>query len=185
MRQPASRVSRWRAAGALIVGGALAFSATFLPFGQLAWPAISGEPATTIVDIPGRDLATSIGVQAHYLALASSTCLLIGGLWGAPLILLAIGVVLFLARRWMPTGRTWASALLLIFLGAGVTVLYCAAFLFFPHGEVIQPKATLQYGPGVALLGYLLALVGVIWTARLRWANRYSGTEMTFGQGGV
>jgi hypothetical protein len=53
-------------------------------------------------------------------------------------------------------------------LGVGVTVLYCALYLFISHGEVIQPKATLDYGPAVALLGYLLALVGVIWMALQR-----------------
>lgn len=186
MHQPTSRPSRWRAAGALIMGGALAFGATFLPFGQLAWPAFAGESATTIVNIPGRDLATATGVQVqHFGALAPSTCFLIGGLWGAPLILAAIGVALALSRRWMPTARAWVPALLLILFGAGITALYCLAFLFLPHGEVIQPGVMLSYGPVVAVLGYTIALPGVIWAARLRLVSRRSDAGMILGQGGI
>ena len=37
MRQSASRAPRWMAASALLVGGALAFAATFLPLGQAAY----------------------------------------------------------------------------------------------------------------------------------------------------
>ncbi len=181
MRLPASNAPRRIAASALFVGGALAFGATFLPFGQLAWPAIADEPASTVIAIPGRDLATSIAAQAHFLTIASSTCLLIGGLWGAPLIVAVIGVALALSPRWTPTGRTWAPALLLVLLGAGVTGLYCAAFLAFPHGEVIQPKATLHYGAGVALLGYVIALLGVIWLARLGSVAMRRNAGMSFG----
>jgi hypothetical protein len=159
------------------VGGAVAFIASFLPLGQIAFPAIADEPATTIVEAPGQTLALMFQqmVQAPYRGTIEG-CLLFAGFWAAPLLLAAIGVAL-LVRRQPVRARIWVFGLLLILLGAGITVLYCALYLLFPHGEVIQPKATLDYGPAVTLLGYLLALVGVIWLAlhRSRWARAENG----------
>ncbi len=156
------------AAGLLFVGGALAFVASFLPLGQLAYPAIADEPASTFVEIPGQTLAEIVQqtAQAPY-RLSIEACLLFVGIWAAPLLLAAIGVSLLVRRQPVQT-RIWVFGLLLILLGAGVTVLHCVLYLFFSHGEVIQPKATLDYGPAVALLGYLLALAGVLWLALQR-----------------
>jgi len=162
------RSARFWAAGLLLVGGALAFVASFLPLGQIAFPAIADEPATTIVEIPGQTLALMVQqtVQAPY-RLSIEGCLLFAGFWAAPLLLAAIGAAP-LVRRQPARARVGVFGLLLILLGAGVTALYCALYLFISHGEVIQPKATLDYGPAVALLGYLLALAGVLWMALQR-----------------
>ncbi len=150
------------------MGGALAFVASFLPLGQIAFPAVADEPATTIVEIPGQTLALMVQqtVQTPY-RLSIEGCLLFAGFWAAPLLLAAIGVSV-LVRRQPVRARVWVFGLLLILLGAGVTVLYCALYLFISHGEVIQPKATLDYGPAVALLGYLVALAGIVWLALRR-----------------
>jgi len=131
-------------------------------------PAIADEPATTIVEIPGQTLALMVQqtVQAPY-RLSIEGCLLFAGFWAAPLLLAAIGAAP-LVRRQPARARVGVFGLLLILLGAGVTALYCALYLFISHGEVIQPKATLDYGPAVALLGYLLALAGVLWMALQR-----------------
>lgn len=147
------------------MGGAVAFIASFLPLGQIAFPAVADEPATTIVEIPGQTLALMVQqtVQTPY-RLSIEGCLLFAGIWAAPLLLAAIGVAL-LVRRQPVRARIWVFGLFLILLGAGVTVLHCALYLFLPHGEVIQPKATLDYGPAVVLSGYLLALAGVVWLA--------------------
>lgn len=167
---------RRSAAGVLFVGGLLAFAASFLPLGQLSYPAIDGEPASTFVEIPGQTLAriTQQTIQTPY-RLGIETCLLFAGVWAAPLLLAALGMAPLVRRRPV-RARAWAFGLLLILLGAGVTVLYCALYLLFPHGEVIHPKATLEYGPAVVLSGYLLALVGVIWLAVQR--PRRAGAEM-------
>jgi hypothetical protein len=162
MRSPISSTPRWLAADTLSAGGALAFMASFLPLGQTRYPAVADEPATTLVEIPARTLASIMGVQANHLYVVSpDVCLLFVGVWGAPLLLVVIGLSL-LVRRQPLRARVWVSGLLPILLGAGITVLYCAIYLLFPHGEVIQPKATLAYGPAVALSGYLIALASVI-----------------------
>lgn len=162
------RSARFWAAGLLFAGGALAFVASFLPLGQIAFPAIADEPATTIIEIPGQTLVRMVQqtVQAPF-RLSIEGCLLFAGFWAAPLLLAAIGVALLVRRQPVPA-RIWVFGLLLILLGAGVTVLYCALYLFISHGEVIQPKATLDFGPAVALVGYLVALVGVVWLALRR-----------------
>jgi hypothetical protein len=146
----------------------VAFVASFLPLGQIAYPAIADEPATTIVQVPGQTLALMVQqtIQIPF-RLSIESCLLFVGFWAAPLLLAAIGVAL-LVRSQPVWARIWVFGLLLILLGAGITVLYCALYLLFAHGEVIQPKATLDYGPAVALSGYLVALVGVIWLALQR-----------------
>ena len=162
------RSARFWAAGLLLVGGAVAFVASFLPLGQIAFPAIADEPATTIIEIPGQTLALMVQqtIQAPYRA-SIEGCLLFAGFWAAPLLLAAIGVALLVSRQPV-RARIWVFGLLLILLGAGITALYCVLYLFISHGEVIQPKATLDYGPAVALSGYLVALVGVIWLALRR-----------------
>ncbi len=162
MGHPATDRLRRMAAGLLLAGGVLAFAASFLPLGQIAYPAIADEPVTTFVEVPGQALAIIIQqtAQAPY-RLSIDTCLLLVGEWAAPLLLAVIGLSL-LIRRQPVSSRLWVSGLLLILSGAGFTVLYCAIYLLFPHGEVIVPKATLDYGPAVTLLGYLIALTGVI-----------------------
>ncbi len=133
--------------------------------GQIAYPAVADEPATTFVEIPGQTLVLIVqqAIQTPY-RLGIDNCLLFVGVWAAPLVLAAIGMSL-LVRRQPPRARVWVFGMLLILLGAGVTFLNCALYLLFSHGEVIQPKATLAFGPAVVLSGYLLALVGVIWLA--------------------
>lgn len=152
----------------------MAFVASFLPLGQIAYPAVADEAASTFVMIPGQTLALMVQqtAQAPY-RVSIEGCMIFAGFWAAPLLLAAIGVAL-LVRRQSVRARVWVFGLLLILLGAGVTVLYCALYLLISHGEVIQPKATLDFGPAVALSGYLVALVGVVWLALQRSRRAYA-----------
>jgi hypothetical protein len=61
----------------------LAFVASFLPLGQIAFPAVADEPATTIVEIPGQTLALMVQqtIQAPYRVTIEG-CLLFAGFWG-------------------------------------------------------------------------------------------------------
>ncbi|HEX6540156.1 MAG TPA: hypothetical protein VF040_00245 [Ktedonobacterales bacterium] len=174
MRHPASSAPRWRAASLLLVGGLLAFAASFLPLGQAAYSAAYGDRAMTIVSVPARELLTVIQVnlRAPGESIISGTYFWGFAIWGAPLILAAIGLALFLARRWTPTARTWVPALALILLGAGFTLVSCWFYLYPFFGSQGATR-TLAYGPAAALLGFLIALAGTIMTARLRTSSRY------------
>ena len=65
----------------------MAFVASFLPLGQIAFPAVADEPPSTIVEIPGQTLALMVQqtVQAPY-RLSIEGCLLFAGFWAVPLL---------------------------------------------------------------------------------------------------
>ena len=159
---PRSGGLRWFAASVLLVGGALAFIATFLPLGRATYPAASGEPASTSFSIPGQDLARVVAVN-----LSAPNGGIIGtlfwafALWGVPLFLAAVGGALLLARRWTPAPRVWAVGLILVELGAGFTIVSIWGYLNPILGSQGATR-TLEYGPGVSLFGYLCALAGTI-----------------------
>jgi hypothetical protein len=55
--------SRAIAASVLLVGSLLAIVGSFLPLGQATYPALDGDPATTIVEIPGQTIIKVIEVN--------------------------------------------------------------------------------------------------------------------------
>jgi hypothetical protein len=157
------RVPRWFAANALLVGGALAFIASFLPLGQTTDLASGGSPASTSFWIPAQELVTVVGFNAQAPDEGIvGTSLWAFTLWGAPVMLAALGGTLLLARRWTPAARVRVVGVILVAVGAGFTVLSCWGYLnpFFGSQGATR---TLEYGPGVALLGYLCAQAGTIW----------------------
>jgi hypothetical protein len=82
--------------------------------------------------------------------------------WVMPILLAGIGIS-FLQHDRAPRRRTWVGCLLLALLGAAWTILF--AFLsvsLLGAFNVIRSTNTLEYGPGVALLGYLCAFVGAL-----------------------
>jgi hypothetical protein len=153
---------RWFAAGALLLGGGLAFIATFLPLGQTTYPAASGQPASTSLSIPGQDLTKA--VEVNFSARSGGildTVFWAFTLWGVPLFLAALGGALLLARRWTPAPRVWAAALVLIELGAGFTLVSTWVYLNITIGTGGAIRS-LEHGPGVSLFGYVCALAGTI-----------------------
>lgn len=170
MRKAPSYAPHWIAAAALFTGGAIAFSATFLPLGQAAYFATAHDPATTVAEIPAQDLITTIQFNARYPQESSigGTCFWGIALWGAPLILATIGLTLLIARRWTPRPRMWIVSLILLLLvlllGAGYVIVSSAFYLtpFFGRQGAVR---TLEYGAAISLLGYFVTLVGVIWLA--------------------
>jgi hypothetical protein len=149
-------------AGALLLGGALAFAASFLPLGQAVYPADFHQ--TPIVTIPARELATVIGNNLHDPASASfvGTGFWTFALWGAPLGLAVLGLLALLRRQAPASGRSASQivSMLLVVVGAGFTLVSCWGYLtpIFGSGGATR---SLVYGPAVALLGYLSAVWGL------------------------
>ena len=83
-------------------------------------------------------------------------------LWGAPLILAALGAAALLSRRWTPAARTRVLGVFLVAFGVDLTLVSCVGYLDPIFGSQGATR-TLAYGPAVTLLGYLGALVGTIW----------------------
>jgi hypothetical protein len=157
------RAPRWFAAGALLVGGALAFIASFLPLGRATSPGSGGNPTSTSFRIPAHELATVVGVNVQVPnGGIVGTSFWAFSLWGAPVMLAALGGALLLARRWTPAPRVRVVGVILVAVGAGFTVLSCWGYLYPVFGSQGATR-TLEYGPGVALFGYLCALAGMIW----------------------
>jgi hypothetical protein len=89
-------------------------------------------------------------------------------LWGAPLILAAAGLGLLLADRWRPRLRVWFVALIVALVGAGYVLVSCQFYVYPFFGLQGATAHTLTYGADLSFLGYLAALVGVIWLALQR-----------------
>jgi hypothetical protein len=165
----ASGLPRRVAAGVLSAGGALAFAATFLPLGYATYPATYGA-ATATTEIPAQNLIRVIQFNVRYPQESSfiGTCFWAFLLWGAPLILAAAGLVRLLARRWIPRLRVWIATLIVALLGGGYVLVSCNFYVYPFFGLQGATAHTLTYGAGLSLLGYLAALVGVIWLALQR-----------------
>jgi hypothetical protein len=145
----------------------LAGIATFVPWVRSSWTAVDDEPAGAITIIPGHDLALLLEhiVQTPAIAGSESVYALvtIAGLWGIPLLLTVLGMMVLVApRRGRPGNRSRISAGILIASGVVWVVLLTVFSLFSQRFEVISTTNTLQVGPVLALLGYLLALVGLV-----------------------
>lgn len=160
------RIERLRQVGAsaLLLGGILAGIASFLPWVRSAYPAVAGEPASTVFASPGQDLARVVhdSLTAPYRLLSIETPLELLLFWVVPILLAAIGVS-FLRRNRAPRRRTWIGSLILALLGAAWTILFALLLVSLLGAfSVNRPTNTLEYGPGVALLGYLLAFAGAL-----------------------
>ena len=163
----ASGLPRRVAAGVLFAGGALAFIATFLPQVYLTYPTTHGridrEP-----EIPALVYLAVILYYRQYSNVYTPTVIAMCAwaflLWGAPLILAFFGLALLLARRWTPGWRSWTVGVILVLLGAGYVLVSCLFFLNL-QGSVVQ---VLTPGTSLSFLGYLAALVGVLWLALQR-----------------
>jgi hypothetical protein len=149
------------------VGGALVFLATFLPLGRADYPATSGDAALTILSVPAHDLVTIWGFNlrqpdAGFVSTSIETLLL----WGVPTALLGIGVALAAPPGWTPTWRARASTVGLAVIGASFLGISCWGYLtpIFGYQGAVR---TLEYGAGVAALGYACALGGAIGLAAL------------------
>ena len=153
---------RWLAAGALIAGGALAVGASFLPLGQAVYPASFGQDAGTIISFPVNDLIYWLADMARSPARFSlSTVIWAFFVWGAPALLVALGLALAMARRWRPRQRVMVAGVALVALGAGYAALMCWAYLHPFFGSNGATRSLLS-GPVVSFLGYALALAGAL-----------------------
>jgi hypothetical protein len=157
-------IARWLAAGSLILGGAAAFVASFLPFGRATRPATAATPASTTVVILAQDLTAAIehAQRSSDAYSVGSTGLWAFWLWGTPLVLVTLGAVALLLRRWTPGPRTRIIGLFVVAVGVGFILASCLEYLA-PISGPQGATQTLAYGPAVASLGYLCALVGAIW----------------------
>jgi hypothetical protein len=157
-----SDLPRRIAAGALFVGGALAFIATFLPLVYLTYPDTHGR-IDADPEIPAQAFISFLQFyrQDSYLQTPTIVAMCVWAflLWGVPLILAIFGLALFVARRWTPGWRLWTVGLILVLLGVGYTVVSCLFFVNL-QGAVVQ---VITYGTGLTLFGYLIALAGVTW----------------------
>lgn len=144
----------WQAVG-LLAGGALAFAGSFLPLATITTPPTPqySEPGSAFTYIPAQSAAR--------IFLAPDTCLISFAIWGAPLVLAALGVWMLLARRVTLRTGTLIAGLLLILLGVMYVLLFSALYLY-PRGGVIPSHATLGPGPFVMLAGYLITLFALI-----------------------
>lgn len=167
--------SRRPAAALLLVGGLLVAIASFVPWVRSSWAAIADEPAGSITVIPGRDLALLLQyllqTPANAASASADALLLLAGGWGIPLLLCVVAVVALVGPRWRrPETEARVSAGLGALIAAGVLWVALLTWLSFyaDRFEVISTTNSLQAGPALALLGYLVALSGVLWLAPSR-----------------
>ena len=150
---------------ALLLGGALSFIASFLPFSRITWPGLIYPPATETI-IPAQTLLTSTGLTPS-ATLANSVC---GALLllGAPGAIAALGAAALAARRWAAGWLGFAAGFPLVILGIAYTLIN-AAFALTPTSPTIPGVShTLDVGAFLMALGNLLALVGIILVPRIR-----------------
>lgn len=157
------RALRRLAGGALLVGGALAIIAAFLPFMRTEWPAVAGDPAGGVTDYLIQPLLTLGGPVAMRVEIALRDGVL---LLGAPTGLAALGTATIWARRWALGRRGFVIGFPLVALGA-FYFLANVAISYFPVWDSGIGTRRLEYGAGVMFLGYLLALIGTILLPRL------------------
>lgn len=169
----AQPTARYVAASVLVVGGALAFGASFLPFWEAAYPATNIDPAVVNVHVPAAELIAIVQDNLSYPASASfvGTAFLVLMIWGAPLLLATLGVASLLKRRWTPGIPARVLMPLLATVGLGFTAVMCWGYMNPIFGSQGATRS-LSYGTGVTIAGYVVALVGAIWlpatAARLR-----------------
>jgi hypothetical protein len=129
---------------------------------RVHYPPIAGDHALTFFDGPGRSLFLRLrevaGSPTHF-----SIDLLVDALLycAAPLWVAVFGALTLLRPRWLPSRRARLTILLLSLAGAVWSALTAAIFISFVGSlDVVRAERTLQPDAAVALLGYLLALLG-------------------------
>jgi hypothetical protein len=150
---------------ALLVGGILAAVGLFLPWVRVHYPAIAGDPAVTFYDLPGRSVAQAL----HDVVFAPhrfSLGLLVDAqiLLDVPLLFAVLGAIAMLSRGWVPSRRLRVVCALLAAAGAVWTIMTAYVFVnIVGSDDMVRTARTLQPGAGVTLLGYLCALLGMLW----------------------
>jgi hypothetical protein len=157
-------VARRVAASVLLIGGAAAFGASFLPFWQAACPATAIDPAVVILHVPAQNIVDIVQDNLRDPASAGfgNTAFLAFLVWGVPLILVALAVAALLMRRRMPGMLARVLTLLFVIVGLGFTLVSCLGYLNPVFGSQGATRS-LSYGAGTQVVGYLDALVDVIW----------------------
>lgn len=154
---------RWLVGGLLLVSGVLAVVAPLLPWVQESYPSIENEPAQTITYGPGQSLLYMLG-SAHILSIEGLLQALI--FLVLPLGLLTFGVVTIVRhdRSVTPNLRLGARLLVVPTIIAMLGTILEAVLIVSLAGafDVIRPTATLEYGPILALLAYLGALIALL-----------------------
>jgi hypothetical protein len=133
-------------APAILLGGILAAIASFLPWVRTYYPAVLDEPASTVFNSPWQSLARPLQIS----------------LLVAPIVLAAIGLSVLRHGDMAPRPRVWIASLMLALLGAAWTIPIAMLLYSFAGGFSVSHTNTLEYGPAIALLGYLLAFVGAL-----------------------
>jgi hypothetical protein len=155
---PEGRALRWVVGVMLLAGGTLALIAAFLPFMRTEWPAINGDPAGGVTMYLIRQFLTS--GSPPEMGAVNIFC---GGLLllGAPFGLATLGAAILWARRWALRRRAFLISFPLVALGT-FYLLANAAMSSIPVWDSGIGTRRLEYGAGVMLLGYLLALAGTV-----------------------
>jgi hypothetical protein len=165
--------------GALLIG-----VASFLPWIQRTAAAVGRKPATTSNRTAAQDLIRVIHetMQAPDSVATYSTAINDGmaafALWGVPFLLILLGLSVLMTRSWAPRLGTRFFFALLVAGNVAFTILLVWLYTTI-HVDVGTVTYTRQIGPAVALLGDLLALVGILWLARLPSIPRAPGKPTT------
>jgi hypothetical protein len=126
-----------------------------------------GDAALSIVSIPARDLMTiwRVNLQTRddgIISTGFSTLMM----WDVPIALVVTGILLLSSAGWRPTWLARAATVVLAVIGASFLVLSCLGYLYTCFGSQGATR-TLEYGAGVAALGYLCALAEAVGLASL------------------
>lgn len=150
-----TRARRRIGAYLLLAGAVLAFTASFLPWVRITY---QGAPdANAIQQSPGQNLLLSLDLYRHGTPFDPIS--LLGEVlftWGVSLAVAVLAVAVLLERH-PPTRSARFISLFLAVLGIATTLL--AAYLSAYFVLDISERSPIYVGPGVALLGYLCALV--------------------------
>ena len=160
-----SRVQSRRRVGAslMLIGSLLCAGAQFLPWARLA--SVPGESPSPQYIVPGLGFFQQLFAIVRY-----PRTFFPGGVedllfwafiaWGAPIALIARALAIVRER---PRARGVGALLLavvVVLVGAGITIVDASLWVTFSF-DVAGPRM-LEYGPYVALGGYLCALVGAL-----------------------
>jgi hypothetical protein len=143
------------AATALLVGGILAGAGLFLPWVRVHYPAVAGDPALTVYDLPGRVLAQALH-DAVFAPHRFSLGLLVDAqvLLDVPLLFAVLGAIAVLSRGWVPSRRLRVVGVVLAAAGAAWSIMTAYVFVNIVGSfDVVRGTRTLQQGAGVTLLG--------------------------------
>lgn len=153
------RPQRQIGAGALLLSAALTFTASFLPWVRITYT-YQGAPAADVTEqSPGQNLVLLLVHIRHGMPFAPLSLLIeVLLIWGVPLTLAALSGAALLERHPAPTRSVRVVSLILVVVGVGFTLV--SAYFMATFVLDISERSVDVVGPGVALLGYLCALVG-------------------------